>query len=85
MDNQPAPETMRHCLNCTFAVRHAPVAPSIIGETKCQLMPPQLVLVPTGHGASLVTMFPTVTADLRCAQHVFPAETGNEPEKKLIS
>lgn len=85
MDNQPTPTLTRNCTNCTFAVKHAPVAPSIIGELKCQLMPPQLVLVPSAQGAALVTMFPTITKDLLCAQHRFANETADEPEKKLIS
>jgi hypothetical protein len=64
---------------------------AIIGELKCQFMPPQLVLIPSSaHGAQLVTMFPTVTDKQLCAQHRFAHETANgsgedTPEKKLIS
>jgi len=86
MENQPTPtKSLRNCTSCTFAMRIPPQAPSIIGEYKCQLMPPQLVLLPTHSGPSLVSMFPTVTDKTICAQHRFASETENAPEKKLIS
>lgn len=91
MDNQPTPVSSRNCTSCAFAIKHAPTAPAIMGELKCQFMPPQLVLIPTSaHGAQLISMFPTVGETHLCAQHRFPEETQNESSgemrnEKLIS